>query len=148
MVELLYIQAVTRYHRGVFGIVETATVMKNKNDLIEAVQQQNLFPPTYCQCFEHKLYSSLFKNAQQENAAFVPTEDQWLPVGQAFKGHRRIIWGIQPQFVGRTNGHWENLEVIRGLHRLDYPLPSLSPLPWNFIVLNLIMSGTQETSLG
>lgn len=81
MVELLYIQAVIQYHCDVFGVVETGTVMKNKNDLIQAVQKQNLFPPTYRQCFKRKLYSSLFKNTQQGNAAFIPTEDQHFPVG-------------------------------------------------------------------
>lgn len=37
--------------------------------------------------------------------------------------HKRIILGIQPQFVGRINGRLENLEVIRGPHRLTYSLP-------------------------
>lgn len=34
MVALLYIQAVIQYHLDVFGTVETATVVKNKNDSI------------------------------------------------------------------------------------------------------------------
>lgn len=61
MVALLCIQAVIQYHFDVFGIVETATAVKNKNDSIQAVQKQNLFPLTYSQCFKHKLYSSSLK---------------------------------------------------------------------------------------
>lgn len=103
--------------------METAIVVKNKNDLIQAFQKQSLFSPHH--------QPMLSENAQQEYAAIIPTEDQYLPLGRSFKGHK-IILGIQPQFDGKIKGHLENLEVIRGPQRLNYSSPLHPPHPGTF----------------
>lgn len=68
-------------------------------------------------------------------AAIIPMDDQYLPSGRLFKGHKRIMLGIQPQCDGRLRASREFRSDKRftPTQLLGAPPPTLPP--WNFILL-------------